>query len=146
MVEKPKRRSQTSPGLGDSGLRPRQIVQSAPPSVSSVSSIAPLSSPASAEKVSGRRERSSRAPIRVDEVGDVAVAIATKAVQTSAPKLLKTRRELTSAPINHRDAFVLSLIDGKMNIQAIVDIAGMPGHEIIEILERLARLGIVSMP
>lgn len=105
----------------------------------------PASAPRTAEKVSGRRERTSRAPIRVDEVGDVAVAIAATR-QSSPPKVLKTRAELTNAPIDHRDAFVLSLIDGKMNVQAIVDVAAMPANEIIEILERLARLGIVSLP
>ena len=99
-----------------------------------------------AEKVSTRRPRTSRPPIRVDEVGDVAVAIATKASHTSAPRLLKSRRELSDVPIDHRDGFVLSLIDGKMNIQAIIDISGMPGSEIVAILERLRRLGIISLP
>ena len=99
-----------------------------------------------AAKVSTRRPRTSRPPIRVDEVGDVAVAIATKANRASAPRLLKTRRELTDTPIDHRDAFVLSLIDGRMNVQAIIDISGMPGSDILAILERLARLGIVSLP
>jgi hypothetical protein len=101
--------------------------------------------PASAEKISGRRPRTSRPPVRVDDVGDVAVAIASRAVLTFAPKLLKSRHELTHAPIDHRDAFVLSLIDGKSNVAAIVDSSGMGTAVIASILERLAVLGIVAL-
>ena len=104
------------------------------------------SPPASAEKVSTRRARSSRAPVRVDEVGDVAVAIASRAFPSFAPKLLKSRAELTGSPIDHRDAFVISLIDGKMSVGAIVDVSGMPREEIAAILERLVQLGIVALP
>lgn len=91
------------------------------------------------------RARSSRPPVRVDDVGDRAVLIAAKVVRSTAPKALKTRGELTDAPIDSRDAYVLSLVDGKLSVPAIVDIAGMPEREIVAILERLARLGIVSL-
>lgn len=97
-----------------------------------------------AAKISTRR-RTSRPPVRVDDVGDLAVAIATKMVRPKAPKLLKTRAELTDAPIDPRDAFVISLIDGTTNITAIVDASGIPEAEIGAILERLVRLGIVSL-
>jgi hypothetical protein len=131
-------------------MRPRQpdAVGSAAP-VSGVrerdsDSAEKISSPA--EPSDRRRARSSRPPVRVDDVGDVAVAIAARAHVTSAPKLLKARNELTSAPIDHRDAFVISLIDGRMSVGAIVDVSGMSTPEIVAILERLARLGIVSLP
>ena len=101
-----------------------------------------------AEKISGRRPRTSRPPVRVDEVGDVAVAIARKQslAPVAAPQLLKTRRELASAPIDHRDAFVLSLVDGKTSVQGVVDLAAMPDGEAVSILHRLATLGIVRLP
>ena len=144
-VEKAKRRTLTSPGLGDSGLRARHVVPTVPPD-SGVRDRSPESSPpVSAERISGRRPRTSRPPVRVDDVGDAAVAIASRAVQTFAPKLLENRSELTHAPIDHRDAFVLSLIDGKMSLAAIVDISGMPSDEIAAILQRLAGLGIVAL-
>jgi hypothetical protein len=99
----------------------------------------------SAAKISSRQARASRPPVRVDDVGDRAVAIASKVVRSSAPRLLKTRGELTHAPIDPRDAFVLSLLDGRTNVAAIVDTSGMPADEVVATLERLARLGIVSM-
>jgi len=145
-VEKTKRRALTSRGLGDSGARARQEMPTAPPH-SGVRDRAEASTPpASVEKVSTRRPRTSRPPVRVDDVGDLAVAIASKAVPSFAPKLLKSRAELTSAPIDHRDAFVISLIDGKMNVAAIVDASGMARREIAAILDRLVQLGIVALP
>ena len=135
-----------------SGVRDRTDVVPEPPISEPAISEPAISQPFSgdvsierAEKISTRRPRSSRPALRVDDVGAAAVAIATKANLSMAPRLLKTRRELTDAPLDHRDAFVLSLIDGKMPAAAIVDIAGMPEREVMGILERLARLGIVSL-
>jgi hypothetical protein len=157
-VEKPKRRTLTSPGLGDSGLRVRYETPSGPPPNSSSrvrertdDTTPPASAeegraPASVSKLSTRRPRSSRGAVRVDDVGDVAVAIASKAMPSFAPKLLKTGGELTSAPLDSRDAFVISLIDGTMSMQAIVDISGMPRAEMAAILDRLVQLGIIALP
>lgn len=164
-MEKPKRRrTLTSPGLGDSGLRPKQKMPSVPPSSGEQdrkeqADAAPLSGDpeepaASAPRVSTRRPRS-RPPVRIDEVGDAAVAIASHSRRTvgrqssipaGAPRMLKTRGELASAPIDHRDAFVLSLIDGRTSTQGLVDLAAMPDGEVVAILDRLAKLGIVSLP
>lgn len=160
-MEKANRRTRTSPGLGDSGLRPRHGTLRDQPSVPPLSGVrdregggggegdaaAPFSGDVPlerAEKISTRRARSSRPSVRVDDVGDLAVAIASKVVRSGAPRLVKSRAELTEAPIDHRDAFVISLLDGKMSVPAIVDVSGMPEAEIVTILERLVRLGIVA--
>lgn len=149
-MEKPKRRTLTSPGLGDSGLRAKQTVPTVPPTSGVRDREA--SPDSRGDRISTRRPRSSRPPVRVDEVGDAAVAIAAKHGRASrnllpsAPTLLKTRRELENAPINHRDAFVLSLVDGKTSVQGVVDLAAMPDGEALAILDRLAALGIVSLP
>jgi hypothetical protein len=128
-------------------MRARHVLPTDPPPHSGSRERAEGSAPpASAEKVSTRRRRTSRPPVRVDDVGDVAVAIASKAMPSFAPKLLKDRAELTSAPIDHRDAFVMSLIDGKLSSDAIVDISGMPRDHVMEILKRLVQLGIVALP
>jgi hypothetical protein len=152
-VEKPKRRTLTNPGLG-SGMHPKHPGATMPPVSGTRDRDEPESTPpveagTRADKISTRRPRTSRPPVRVDEVGDVAVAIAGKhsrAVPVAAPRLLKTRAELAAAPIDHRDAFVLSLLDGKTSVQGVVDLAAMPDGEVIGILERLAKLGIVSLP
>jgi hypothetical protein len=153
-MEKPKRRTLTRPGLGDSGLRPKHAVPAVPATIPPTSGVRETedTEEVRAEKISGRRPRTSRPPVRVDDVGAAAVALASKQARlgrnsiAASPKLLKTRRELERAPINHRDAFVLSLIDGKTSLQGVIDLAAMPDGEVLAILQRLAGLGIVSLP
>lgn len=154
-MEKQKRRTLTSPGLG-SGEHPKHTQSSIAPlsgtrdrDERSDGSVPAVEVESRAAKISTRRARTSRPPVRVDEVGDVAVFIAgrhSRMPPVAAPKLLKTRAELAAAPIDHRDAFVLSLLDDKTSVQGVVDIAAMPDGEVLAILERLAKLGIVRMP
>jgi len=93
-----------------------------------------------------RRERSSRPPVTVDEVGVTAVKLARGTRRESAPKLLASRAVIAKAPIDTRAAFVLSLVDGRNTVDAIVDMSGMLEDEVKAILDRLARLGLISRP
>lgn len=135
-MEKPKRRTLTRPGLGASdhsgGQHAKQALATVPPT-------------------SGVRARTGRPPLRVDDVGDAAVALGAKhgrekRASAPAPKLLKSRRELEAAPIDHRDAFILSFVDGHTSVDGIVDMAGMADLDVHGILDRLARLGILQLP
>lgn len=92
-----------------------------------------------------RRRRTSRPPVSVDDVGAAAVKIA-RTRRESAPKLVATRSIISRAPIDTRAAFILSLIDGRNSTAAIVDMSGMPEAEVKGILERLARLGLITLP
>lgn len=93
-----------------------------------------------------RKQRSGRPPVTVDEVGIGAVKLARKSVRESAPKLVASRGMIAKAPIDTRAAFVLSLVDGRNTMGAIVDMSGMLEDEVKAILERLARLGLISLP
>ena len=93
-----------------------------------------------------RRERSNRPPVTVDDVGAAAVKLARTTRRDSAPKLLASRAVIAKAPIDTRAAFVLSLVDGRNTASAIVDMSGMLEDEVKAILERLARLGLISLP
>jgi hypothetical protein len=105
--------------------------------------VASLASrPSGTAPITTRRPRPS---LRVDDFGDLAVAIAASVAHSSAPKLLKSRGELTDAPLDPRDAFIISLVDGTMTLPSLVDVSGMSEPEVVAILERLARLGIVSL-
>ncbi|MBX3191654.1 MAG: hypothetical protein KF819_31970 [Labilithrix sp.] len=146
-MEKPKRRI-TQRGIGESGLRPKHATVPPPSGTHNKQGDPGVDAPISAgrpEKMSTRPPRSLRRPIRVDDVGDAAVAIAQKVVRHAVPKVIKRADELPGAPITHRDAFLLSLIDGRLTVQALVDVSGMPEAQMMTILERLARLGIVTL-
>ncbi|MBX3230149.1 MAG: hypothetical protein KIT84_25050 [Labilithrix sp.] len=87
----------------------------------------------------------SRKPLAVDSVGPAATRIARGTRQT-APKVVATKSMISNAPLDSRTAFILSLVDGSSDVPAIVDAAGMPADEVIGVLARLARLGLISVP
>lgn len=93
-----------------------------------------------------RRKRESRPPVTVDDVGPVAVKLARSTRRQTAPKLLASKDEIAKAPLDARAAFVLSLVDGHNALDAVVDMAGMPETEVRDLLARLARLGLISLP
>lgn len=118
---------------------PRRPVTTRPPGPARPASIPP---PRSA-----RPAKSARASIRVDDVG-AAVKSGADAVSVSGrqvPKIVRTKGEIAEAPIDHRAGFLLAHIDGVTSVQGLVDIAGMPENEVHEILDRLRRLGIVTI-
>jgi hypothetical protein len=99
-----------------------------------------------AKTATRHRERSGHPPVTVDNVGATAVNLARKSIRESAPKLVASRGMIAKAPIDTRAAFVLSLVDGRNTMDAIVDMSGMVDTEVKTILERLARLGLISLP
>lgn len=90
------------------------------------------------------REQSKRPPVTVDEVGVAAITIARRR-RESTPKVVASRTLIAQAPIDTRAAFVLSLVDGRNTTSAIVDMSGMREDEVKAILDRLARLGLISL-
>ena len=91
-------------------------------------------------------ETRSRPPVTVDQVGAAAVKIARTTRRDSAPKLIASRQIIAKAPIDTRSAFVMSLVDGRNTVESLIDMAGMPEAEVRAILDRLARLGLISLP
>lgn len=92
-------------------------------------------------KASKQSFRSSRPAIRVDDVG----AGASKMVAPRMTPKLVRGANLKNAKIDSRDAFILSLIDGKLDLPGLVDVAGLPSEEVSKILERLEGLGLVKL-
>jgi hypothetical protein len=90
------------------------------------------------------QDRKARPALRVDDVGATAVRMAARMAQDATPKVLVDRRALASAPIDHREAFLVSLVDGALTVGGLVDVSGMPEGEVHEALRRLARLGILA--
>lgn len=91
------------------------------------------------------RRPGSRAAVSVDEVGAAAVKIARASSHQQAPKLVASREMIAQAPIDSRHAFVLSLCDGRNTATAIVDMSGMAEEEVKAVLDRLARLGLITL-
>jgi hypothetical protein len=63
----------------------------------------------------------------------------------AVPWLIATHEELLALPLDGRAGFVLSLIDGRCTVEMILDIAGLPEDEAIDILNSLRQLGVIEL-
>jgi hypothetical protein len=59
------------------------------------------------------------------------------------PAIVMDPEKLAAQALDHRAGFVLSLIQGTLSIQAILDMSGLPGRETVAILRDLHRRGVV---
>ena len=91
--------------------------------------------------------RSGAVAIRVDrEQGEAPLSRgAVELLRRTVPRVVRSSGELAQAPLDHREGFVLSLVDGQTTVQALIDVAGMPDGELIAVLQRLRRLGIITL-
>jgi hypothetical protein len=63
----------------------------------------------------------------------------------TVPRIIRSKDELSRAPIEHRDWYVLALLDGQTSVQGIVDISGMDPDDVLRILQRLRRLALITL-
>jgi hypothetical protein len=108
--------------------------------------ILPAASPAtgaSQPSSDAPRRRSTRRALRVDDVGQAAVALAARSSGSARPRAL-LRGSISDAPLEPREAFVLALVDGQTSVDTIADATGASVAEVVAVLERLARLKIVA--
>jgi hypothetical protein len=59
------------------------------------------------------------------------------------PRLLVHAPEITSLSLDHREAFLLSLIDGVSAVDEIVDMSGLPELDALRLLSHLSARGLV---
>ncbi len=63
----------------------------------------------------------------------------------AVPGLLVTLDDLRGLPLDNRDAFVVSFIDGRCTVEMIADMAGLDLTEVVGILSKLLRLGAIDL-
>ncbi len=61
------------------------------------------------------------------------------------PRRAMARREVVKMPLDHREGFVLALIDGETTIRTLVDLSGMPEPEVCAVIERLIALRVIVL-
>jgi hypothetical protein len=88
--------------------------------------------------------RAARQPLRVDTVGPTMIVAPHDAARTARPRVVG-RARTEGAALSAREARLLSLVDGARAVHDLVDAAAMPEREVLAILARLVRLGIVSL-
>jgi hypothetical protein len=118
------------------------LPRSAPPRSALPRSAPPRSAPPRSAQLQDPKKRPA---LRVDDVGADAARMAARTSHDARPKVLVDRRALASAPIDHREAFLVSLVDGAVTVSGLVDVSGMPEGEVHAALRRLVRLGILAV-
>lgn len=62
---------------------------------------------------------------------------------TDIPRVAVSTEECMRHAIDHREGFVLSLLDGCSNVETLVDIAGLPEPETLGVLCELCARGLI---
>jgi hypothetical protein len=130
-VEKPQKgRKSTLPGMG----------ATVPPKKKS-SRPAGKNSRGPKSKSSGLPRKSKRVDTK-DGLGPVSAVPLLKL--DSIVRVVKTAREIMSLPLDSRSAYVLSLIEGPMSVETIIDLSSVREREVFVILEQLLTLGVIE--
>jgi hypothetical protein len=140
----------TKLGMGDVGgpaTQAARMRRSSPPAsvncpAPRVPTFDPLGTPTVPPTSGSRKRRTTVPPHHVDEVAPASI---TAAAKLATPRLSKKKRDLADAPIDNREAFLLTRIDGQLNVEDLADLTGMPLVEVSTIVQRLARLGLVVL-
>ncbi len=61
------------------------------------------------------------------------------------PRLALTPAQCVECDLDHRQGFILSLLDGCSNVETLIDAAGLPEEETLGILCDLCAKGIVAL-
>jgi hypothetical protein len=61
------------------------------------------------------------------------------------PWLIVTFDDLRAMPLDPRDGFILSLVDGRSSIEMIIDLATLPEAETLTVLMRLLKVGAIEL-
>jgi hypothetical protein len=63
---------------------------------------------------------------------------------SDVPSVIGSAREHASR-VDHREAFVLSLLDGESSLEEIASAADLPGTEVLVVIRELCARGIVAL-
>jgi hypothetical protein len=62
-----------------------------------------------------------------------------------SPVVVVPRSQMRWLSIDHRAGFVLSLIDGSVSVETVLDLSGMPRLDALRILHELVQQRIVAL-
>ncbi len=63
----------------------------------------------------------------------------------AVPCVIATPAELGAAHLDHREGFLLSLVDGVLAVEQLSDVSGMSGFDLLRTFAKLRRLGLVRI-
>jgi hypothetical protein len=95
-------------------------------------------------------DRASHVELRVDGNAEPAPTqpeiVAAEDYLRRVPRLAVGVHELALLPLDHREGFLVSRVDGKSTIETLLDVCAMPADEALEILQSLVERGVLLVP
>jgi hypothetical protein len=82
---------------------------------------------------------------RADGVSTVRQVEVTRAFLKMVPRPSISREELNAADLDHREYFLVSLMDGGTTVEDLLDICGMPSEEALALIDGLGRRGVIAL-
>ncbi len=95
---------------------------------------APEICPDSVPTVPPPRDRSRR-PTAFGQIGSL----------RAIPRVIRTASEIRSSGLDHRQAFVLALIDGHIDVETILDATPLSMHDVLQIVVELVDKNLISL-
>lgn len=84
-----------------------------------------------------------RARPRSDAASEVSQVA--RRIEKQVPRMLVGMKDISKFPIDPRSAFLLGYVDGSLSVEEIIDLCAMPASEALELVDRLARLGVIVL-
>jgi hypothetical protein len=63
----------------------------------------------------------------------------------AVPWLMLSYAQVMSLGLDHREGFLLSLIDGRTNVETLFELASMPKRDVLRILARWLAMGVITL-
>jgi hypothetical protein len=63
----------------------------------------------------------------------------------AVPWLMLSHDEVLRLGLDHREGFLLSLIDGRTTVEMLLELAAMPRREVLRVLARWLALGVITL-
>jgi hypothetical protein len=61
------------------------------------------------------------------------------------PWLMLSHVQVMDLELDHREGFLLSLIDGRTTVELLIEIAAMPKRDVLRILARWLAMGVIVL-
>ncbi len=132
----------TNRGLGKTGAAGANATVSGPMTCPPPSAPAGKRTPARLlDRPSGTLKRHASKPTAID-TDDLAVVVS---VTADAKPQMRRGADVAKAPLDPREAFLLTRIDGSLTVEELADLVDLTTKDALGIVRKLARLGLVAV-
>lgn len=63
----------------------------------------------------------------------------------AVPWVMLSHAEITQLDLDHKEGFLLSLIDGRTSVETLLELASMPKRDVLRLLVRWTGMGIIIL-